>query len=76
VPDQLKKAVGSEVVLVQAALYPGAALRARLKPQLLLLYPGPELLLEVVRGPMGRAGQEIVPGGPREASNDTHELAR
>jgi hypothetical protein len=45
---ELKEAVGGEVVLVEAALYPRAPARACLIARLLLLNLGLELLLEGV----------------------------
>jgi hypothetical protein len=45
---KLKEAVGGEVVLVEAALYPYTPARAYLIARLPLLNLGPELLLEGV----------------------------
>jgi hypothetical protein len=68
VPYELKEAVGGEVVLVEAALYP------RTPARLPLLDPGPELLLEGVRRLVGRAREEVVTGRGREAGDDADEL--
>ena len=75
-PHELKEPVRSEVILVKATLCPGAPARACLKARLLLLDPGPELFLQVVRRLMGRAREEVVTRGRREAGDNTHKLAR
>jgi hypothetical protein len=74
VPYELKEAVGGEVVLVEAALYPRAPARARLIACLLLLDLGPELLLEGVWRLVGRAREEVVTGRGREAGDDADKL--
>jgi len=76
VPYELEEAVGGEVVLVEAALYPRAPACARLTARLLLLDLGPELLLEGVRRLVGRVCEEVVTGRGREAGDDTDELPR
>jgi hypothetical protein len=43
---ELKEAVGGEVVLIEAALYPCTPARTHLTARLPLLDPGLELLLE------------------------------
>jgi hypothetical protein len=75
-PHELKEAVGGEVVLVEPALRPAAAARARLKARLLLLDPRPELLLQRVRRLVSRAREKVVPRGRREAGHDAHKLPR
>jgi hypothetical protein len=71
---ELKEAVSGEVVLVEAALYPRTPARARLIARLLLLDPGPELLLEGIWRLVGRAREEVVTGRGREAGDNTDKL--
>ena len=71
---KLKEAVGGEVVLIKAALYPRVLACVYLIACLLLLDLGLELLLEDIRRLIGYACEEVVTSRGREASDNADKL--